>query len=81
MNKFTAKEMRRATKWRKGSPEICVTCPASRHAFMIGEALAKGKPYPMLQEEPEHVAETLLSVVGSLWEARLKLAKLQAKRC
>lgn len=51
------------------------TCPASRHAALIGECLAKGKTYPMLTEEPEYVAGTILSVVASLWEARAKLAK------
>lgn len=50
------------------------TCPASRHVQMIGEALAKGKPYPMLTEEPEHCAGSLLAVVAALYEARTKLA-------
>jgi hypothetical protein len=46
------------------------TCPASRHLHMIAERLAKGKPYPMLDEEPEHCAETMLSVIESLWTLR-----------
>lgn len=50
------------------------TCPASRHLHLIAEHLASGKPYPMLQEEPEHCAETMLSVLESLWNARNKLA-------
>lgn len=48
------------------------TCPASRHLHLIAEALATGKPYPMLQEEPEHCAETMLSVLESLWKLRTK---------
>ena len=50
------------------------TCPASRHLHLIAEHLASGKPYPMLQEEPEHCAESMLSVLESLWNARNKLA-------
>jgi len=46
------------------------TCPASRHLHLMAEALASGKPYPMLQEEPEHCAGTMLSVLESLWKLR-----------
>lgn len=52
------------------------TCPASRHAQIIGERLLKGKPYPMLTEEPEHCAETILAVVLALYRARSKLTDL-----
>jgi hypothetical protein len=51
------------------------TCPASRHLHMIAEALAAGKPYPMLTEEPEHCAITMLSVLESLWKARTLAAR------
>ncbi len=47
------------------------TCPSSRHVQIIGEALARGKPYPMLTEEPEHCAISLLATVVALYEARL----------
>lgn len=53
------------------------TCPSSRHVELIGETLAKGEPYPMLTEEPEHVAGSLLSVVARLYEARTELARLK----
>ena len=53
------------------------TCPASRHAEIIGKALVNGKPYPMLTEEPEHCGESILSVVQSLYAARTKLALLE----
>lgn len=46
------------------------TCPASRHLHMIAEALATGKAYPMLEEETEHCAGTMLSVLESLWKLR-----------
>ena len=39
------------------------TCPASRHLHLIAEALAGGRPYPMLQDEPEHCAGTMLAVL------------------
>lgn len=51
------------------------TCPASRHLQMIGENLARRKPYPMLDEEPEQCAEAMLYVVAALYEARTKLAE------
>jgi hypothetical protein len=54
------------------------TCGASRHAQMIGEALVKGQPWPMLAEDPGHCGGSILSVVASLYEARSKIAQLQA---
>lgn len=57
--------------------EHCVTCPATRHPHIMAEALAnprkKGLRYPMLLEEPEHCAETMLAVLACLWEARQHL--------
>lgn len=55
------------------------TCPASRHVQLMGELLAKGKSYPMLTDEPEHCAWSLLGTVASLYEARTELAKAEAK--
>lgn len=52
------------------------TCSASRHVAMMAEALAKGKPYPMLQDEPEHCAISLAATVAALWEARAKLVAM-----
>ncbi len=52
------------------------TCAASRHAQQIAEALIRGKPYPMLTEEPEHCGESILATVAALWEARTKLARM-----
>jgi len=46
------------------------TCPASRHLHMMAEALASGRKYHMLNEEPQHCAETMLSVLHSLWTLR-----------
>jgi hypothetical protein len=45
---------------------------------LIADALAMNRPYSMLQEEPEHCAETMLSVLESLWKARTELARLKA---
>ena len=53
------------------------TCPSSRHAQMIAEALIEGKPYPMLYEEPAHCGETIAAVVTALYHARSRLQKLQ----
>lgn len=54
------------------------TCPYSRHAQMIAEHLLKGEPYPMLQEEPAHCGEAIGSTAASLWEARARIATLEA---
>lgn len=53
------------------------TCSASRHLHLIANQLAAGQPYPMLQDEPAHCAETLFSVLESLWKARTELARLK----
>ncbi len=55
------------------------TCPASRHLHIIAEALASGRAYPMLAEEPEHCAQTMLAVLEALWQARTRLAELEAE--
>jgi hypothetical protein len=52
------------------------TCPASRHVQLIAETLAEGRGYPMLREEPEHVAGSIASVVGDLYAARAMLGRL-----
>ena len=48
------------------------TCPASRHLHMIADALAAGRKYHMLDEEPEHCAGTMYAVLESLWKLRTK---------
>lgn len=52
------------------------TCPASRHAQIIAEALAKGEKYSMLEEDPEHCAESIASVVSSLYQTRTFLKEM-----
>jgi hypothetical protein len=42
---------------------------------MIAEHLATDGP--MLIDEPEHCAETMLSVLESLWKARTELERLK----
>lgn len=49
-----------------------VTCPASRHLHVMADALASGKPYHMLSEEPAYCAGTLYAVLESLWKLRAK---------
>lgn len=53
------------------------TCPASRHVHIMADRLAAGRVYHMFQEEPEHCAGSLYSVLESLWKARTELAKLK----
>jgi hypothetical protein len=59
------------------------TCPASRHVQMIAEALAQAHSgsklhelYPMLEEEPEHCAGSIASVLSSLYQTRSFLKSL-----
>ena len=46
------------------------TCPASRHLHVMADSLANGQPYAMFEDEPEHCAITMLSVLESLWKLR-----------
>jgi hypothetical protein len=55
------------------------TCPSSRHLHLMADGLLSKRGYPMLQEEPEHCAESILWVLLSLWEARAELLKLKRK--
>jgi predicted DNA-binding transcriptional regulator AlpA len=54
------------------------TCPASRHAQLIAEALIEGRPYPMLTEEPQNCGESIIVTVAALYEARTRIAELEA---
>jgi hypothetical protein len=46
------------------------TCPASRHVQLIAEAMIKAEKYSMLDDDPEHCAVSLASVVSSLYQTR-----------
>ena len=56
------------------------TCPASRHAAMIAEALSQKQTYHMLEEEPEHCGGRIAATVAALWECRAALAELKGDR-
>ena len=56
------------------------TCPASRHVQMMAEILAsKRRKTDITAWDNEHIASSLASVVASLWQARAKIARLEAK--
>jgi len=67
MDKELRKLLKRVNKARDFPKN---TCQAFRLLHLIADALARGKPFPMLQEEPEHCAESMLAVLASLWELR-----------
>lgn len=69
--------LKRKVKRARDFPEN--TCPASRHLQMIAEGMVRKGGYPMLQEEPEHCAITMLAVVHALYKARTELARLKAR--
>ena len=70
--------LRRRVERARNFPEN--TCPASRHLHLMAEALLRPGGYPMLTEEPEHCAESILSVLEALWKARTKLARAKVRK-
>ena len=52
------------------------TCPASRHVQMIAEGLYTTGAYPLLQDDPQHCASSIASVVSGLYQARSFLLSL-----
>lgn len=65
--------VKRTNTMRKADGKTSVTCPASRHAQMIAELIGR-RSFAMVHDEPEHCAASILSAVGSLYEARLMIA-------
>ena len=53
-----------------------VTCPASRHAAMIAEALMTGGR-DLLDSEPEHCGISIAVTVELLWKARREIDRLK----
>ena len=74
MDEFTQEAFNRASAARDFPHS---TCPASRHVFMMAEALATSGGYIPLLEDPEHCAGSLFSVVESLWLARKEIEQLK----
>ena len=70
------KKLRRRVNRARNFPDN--TCGASRHLHIMADVLSSGRPYPMLQEEPTHCAETFYAVIAALWEARTTLARIGA---
>jgi hypothetical protein len=66
---------RRVTRARKFPTN---TCGASRHLHMIADNLldCPHLDYLSTMVDREHVAESMLIVLESLWKARTELAKL-----
>lgn len=54
------------------------TCAASRHAQQIAERLIRG--VDMDSDRTEHAGESIAWTVAELWEARTKIARLEAER-
>lgn len=72
-DKARLKNLRRRVNRARNLPEN--TCSASRHLHLIAERLANGEQ--MVIDEPEHCAETMLSVLESLWKARTELDRIK----
>jgi hypothetical protein len=45
----------------------------------MADILAAGAPYPMLTEEPQQCAETMLGVLESLWKLRAASPEWRAR--
>ena len=55
------------------------TDSCSRHVAIMARALAAGRTYHMLDEEPRHCATSLAVTVGLLWRARTKIEALERR--
>lgn len=53
------------------------TCPASRIAAGVAEALITCRPYPLLTEEREYCGEMISATVAALWELRKEIARMK----
>lgn len=69
--------LRRSVSRARNHPGV--TCPASRHVHQMADGLLSKHGYPMLTEEPEHCAVSLLAVLGALWQARAEINRLKGK--
>lgn len=67
----TKKAIRRANAARNFPVN---TCSVSRHVETMARGLLHRAGYPMLTDEPEHCAQSMLGTVANLWEARAELA-------
>jgi hypothetical protein len=54
------------------------TCPASRHAQLAAESLMRRRVYSQFFDEPVHIGASIMSTVGRLYEARTRIAELEA---
>lgn len=54
-----------------------ITCPVSRHAAMVAEAMMRGEPYVMMDEDRVHCGASIGDTVASLWEARAEIERLR----
>lgn len=71
------RELRRAQRARNFPTN---TCGASRHVLQMAEILAsKRRKADISAWDAEHIASSLASVVASLWQARTKIARLEAR--
>jgi hypothetical protein len=77
MDKYVRRELAKVRRHREFPIN---TCSASRHVELIGRTLGRKKRYAMIEEEPEHVAASMLSVVASLYKARTEIARLKKSR-
>lgn len=55
------------------------TCAASRHVHLLADQLSRGTVPHMIVDEPRYCAESMLSVLESLWKARTELRKRRDK--
>jgi hypothetical protein len=75
MDEYTKKSIDRMAKSRNFPYN---TCPASRHVEIAALAFAEQdeKHIDIMTEEPEHLGDSMLSVLTSLYEARAFLESL-----
>jgi hypothetical protein len=67
---------RRALRWRDFPKN---TCPASRNVEMAAEGLMRLRRAGVVDDEAMHIAASLWSVLGDLWQARTRISNLKRR--
>lgn len=70
--------LRRRVNRARGKAWPAHTCAASRHVHLVAEELLRWDAFANFDEHD--AAASMLSVLESLWKARMELAKLKEKR-
>lgn len=82
-HRFNADEKRKLRNRQRRVDRARASLPVfpgagARHLHSIADALAARQKYHMIDEEPEHVAESILMLLEHHWKMQRELHKLKA---